>query len=207
MKNIFKEIRKGFLITIVLMLICGVAYPLLLTGISQVAFNDKANGSIVKVNGKAVGSELVGQDFKDERFMKCRPSAVNYNTYTEEQKNSGEYTGVASGSNNYAPSNPALLERVEKDMDEFLKNNPTVKKEDIPTDLLTSSGSGLDPHITPESAKIQIPALSKATGITESKLQEIVDNNTEGKTLGVFGEERVNVLKVNLDIAKEIGII
>lgn len=207
MNNIFKEIRKGFLITIVLMLICGVLYPLLLTGISQVVFEDKANGSLVTVNGKIVGSELVGQDFKDERFMKSRPSAVNYNTYTKEQKDSGEYAGVASGSNNYAPSNPELKERIEKDMEEFLKNNPTVKKEDIPADLLTSSGSGLDPHITPAAAKVQIPAIAKATGISEENLQKIVDKNTEDKTLGIFGEETVNVLNVNLDIAKEIGII
>ncbi|MGL5149547.1 MAG: K(+)-transporting ATPase subunit C [Clostridium sp.] len=204
MKEVLKQVKNGFIITVVFMVICGVLYPLALTGVSQLLFNDKANGSIIYVNSKAVGSELIGQEFTDSRFMKSRPSAVSYNTYTS---GDSEYAGVASGSNNYAPSNPALVDRVKLDMDEFLKNNPTVKREDIPTDLLTASASGLDPHISPASADIQVAGISKATGISEKKLRAIVQLNTEGKTFGVFGEERVNVLKVNLEIAKELGIV
>ena len=139
--------------------------------------------------------------------MKCRLSAVNYNTYTAEEKEDGTYTGISSGSDNYAASNPELIARVEEDMAEFLKNNPDVKKEDIPTDLLTASGSGLDPHISPKSAKIQVANLVKTTGLTEDELLDIIDNNTKGKFLNIFGEEIVNVLGVNVEIAKRLGII
>ena len=179
------------------MLICGFAFPMVLTGISQVVFPFQANGSLVEFEGKKVGSETVGQDFTEPYFMKSRPSAVNYNT-------ADEVVDVASGSNNYGPSNKELQKRVKKDIDEFLKQNPSVKKEDIPTDLLTASGSGLDPHISVKAAKIQIPAIAKASGIQKEELNKIVDENTEGKMLGIFGEEKVNVLKVNLEIAKRL---
>ena len=205
--SILKGIKKPLLVTLILLLICGLAYPMLLTGISQVIFPEQANGSLITVHGKAVGSELIGQDFTDTRFMKCRPSAVNYNTYTKEDKENGTYTGVASGSKNYAPTNPELVKRVKEDIAQFLKANPSIKKKDIPTDLLTASGSGLDPNVSPESAAVQIPELVKTTGLSKSKLAEIVDNNTQGKFLGTFGEKTVNVLGVNLDIAKEIALI
>ena len=113
----------------------------------------------------------------------------------------------SSGSNNYAPSNPELAERVQADIDAFLEENPDVKKEDIPTDLLTASGSGLDPHISPESAEIQIPHLVETTKLSEDELKQIVKDNTNGKFLGIFGEETVNVLGVNLDIAEKLGMI
>ena len=167
MSTILKEIRKPFLVTLVLLLICGLIYPLLLTGISQVLFPKQANGSLIIVDGQTIGSELVGQDFSDARFMKSRHSAVNYNTYTQEDKNNGNYTGVGSGSKNYAPTNPDLVKRVEADIAEFLKVNPSIKKEDIPTDLLTASGSGLDPHISPASSAVQIPALVETTGLSK----------------------------------------
>ena len=207
MSKVLKGIKKPLLLTLALLLICGLAYPLLLTGISQIIFPNQANGSLVTIDGQAIGSELVGQDFSDARFMKSRPSAVNYNTYTQEDKENGNYTGVGSGSKNYAPTNPELVKRVEADIAEFLKANPSVKKEDIPTDLLTASGSGLDPHISPASAAVQIPALVESTGLSKETLESIVKENTQGKFLGIFGEETVNVLMVNLDIAKELGLI
>ena len=207
MSTILKEIRKPFLVTLVLLLICGLIYPLLLTGISQVLFPKQANGSLIMVDGQTIGSELVGQDFSDARFMKSRPSAVNYNTYTQEDKDNGNYTGVGSGSKNYAPTNPDLVKRVEADIAEFLKVNPSIKKEDIPTDLLTASGSGLDPHISPASAAVQIPALVETTGLSKEQLDTIVKNNTQDKFLGIIGEKTVNVLKVNLEIAKELGLL
>ncbi|MEL7565888.1 MAG: potassium-transporting ATPase subunit C, partial [Dehalobacterium sp.] len=117
------------------------AYPLLLTGISQLIFPKQVNGSLITIDGQVVGSELIGQDFTDAWFMKCHPSAVNYNTYAQEDKEGGNYAGVGSGSKNYAPINPELVKRVETDITEFLEANPSVKKEDIPTDLLTASGS------------------------------------------------------------------
>lgn len=196
-----KIIKKAFLVSITLMILCGVIYPLLMTGISQLIFNKQANGSIIKVDGKEVGSELIGQNFTEPEFFRGRVSAVNYNTYTEDSK---EYSGVSSGSQNLAPSSDALKERVEKDINDFLAANPGVKREDIPTDLLTSSGSGLDPDISPESAKIQIPAVSKASGISEDDLSKLVDKYTESRSFGIFGEPRVNVLKLNLEIAQLI---
>ncbi|WP_434512890.1 K(+)-transporting ATPase subunit C [Desulfitobacterium sp. AusDCA] len=207
MSTFLKGIKKPFLVTIALLLICGLAYPLLLTGISQIIFPQQANGSLITIDGQTVGSKLIGQNFADDRFMKGRPSAVNYNTYTQEDKDSGTYTGVGSGSKNYGPTNPELVKRVEADMADFLKANPSVKKEDIPTDLLTASGSGLDPHISPASAAVQIPALVKSTGLSKETLEAIVKKNTQGKFLGIFGEETVNVLMVNLDIAKELGLL
>ncbi|WP_017211436.1 K(+)-transporting ATPase subunit C [Clostridium beijerinckii] len=206
-----KIIKKSILLSITFMVLCGLIYPLLMTGISQLVFNKKANGSMITVNGNEVGSELIGQNFTDPRFFRGRISAVNYNTYTEadtvpDESGKAVYSGVGSGSQNLAPSNEILRERVEKDINEFLAANPGVKKEDIPTDLLTSSGSGLDPDISPKAAEIQIPAVSKASGISEADLQKIVDKDTEGRTLGVFGEPRVNVLKVNMEIASLLNI-
>lgn len=213
-KNAFlHSLRQSLVVTFLLLLLCGFAFPVLLSGISAVFFPRQANGSLVYVDGQAVGSANVGQDFTKPYFMKGRPSAYNYNTYYEDEQgdqyyNDGSaFAGLGSGSNNYAPSNPALTERVEADIQAFLEANPDVKREDIPADLMTASGSGLDPHITPESARIQIPALAAATGLSEEELEQIVVDNTEDKLLGVFGEETVHVLGVNLDIAKAMGLV
>ena len=149
-------------------------------------------------DGKAVGAKLVGQEFTEAYFMKGRPSAYHYNTYyTDEQgsrfyNDGSEFAGLGSGSNNYAPSNPALTQRVEAD---------------IPADLMTASGSGLDPHISPAAAQVQLPAIAEASGLSPERLAQIVADNTEEKLLGVFGEETVNVLGVNLDIALAMGLI
>ncbi len=213
-KNAFlRGLRQSLVITFLLLLLCGFGFPVLLTGISAVIFPSQANGSLVYADGQVVGAENVGQDFTEPYFMKGRPSAYNYNTYYEDEQgnryyNDGsEFAGLGSGSNNYAPSNPALTERVEADIEAFLEANPGVKREDIPADLMTASGSGLDPHITPESARIQIPALAAASGLSEEKLEQIVADNTKGKLFGIFGEETVNVLGVNLDIAKAMGLV
>ena len=207
MFSLLRAIYKTFMLTFMLMLICGLTYPVLMTGLGQAFFPAQASGSLISVNSQAVGSRLVGQNFTDPRFMKCRPSAVGYNTYAQADKDSGSYTGVASGSQNLAATNPALVERVEKDMAAFLEANPDVRKEDIPTDLLTASGSGLEPYISPASAAVQIPALAKATNLSEEHLKDIVRQHTQSKLLGVFGGETVNVLLVNLDIAKELGLL
>ena len=199
-------IKKSILLSIVLLILCGLVYPLSMTGLSQVLFNKKANGSLVTFDGKVVGSELIGQNFTDERFFRGRVSSINYNTYTEaDTKPDAEgkiaYSGVTSGSQNLGPSNPALAERVKADMKAFLKSHPDLKESEVPTDLLTSSGSGLDPEISPEAAKIQVETVSKATNISKKDLETIINKYTKGRTLGVFGEDRVNVLMVNLEIA------
>ena len=207
MGTFLKGIKKPLLISIVLLIICGVGYPLLLTGISQLIFPKQANGSLITVEGKTVGSELIGQDFSEAWFMKSRPSAVNYNTYSKEDIENGNYAGVSSGSKNYAPTNPELVKRVEADLADFLAANPNLSKGDIPTDLLTASGSGLDPHISTRSAEVQIPALVLATGLSQEKLEDIEKNNTQARFLGVFGDETVNVIMVNLEIAREMNLI
>lgn len=205
-----KTFIRALTVTAVLFILCGLIYPLAMTGISQLLFKKQANGSIIINNGQTVGSELLGQNFTDSRFFHGRVSAVNYNTYAPEDRKPDEkgktaYTGIASGSANLAPSNPALAERIKEDMDAFLKANPEVKKDDIPTDLLTSSGSGLDPDISPQAAKVQIPAIAKATGISAEDLKKIVEKCTQGRTLGIFGEPRVNVLKANIEISNRIN--
>lgn len=214
MKKLGKSIGKAFVFCAVMMLLCSFAYPLALTGISQVAMKEKANGNLIDKNGnstvdpeEAVGSALVGQDFTEDYFFKGRVSSVNYNTYTEDQKENGEYAGVSSGSYNYGNSNPELKERIEKDLDEFLATHPGVKKEDVPSDLLTASGSGLDPHISPEAAEVQVKAVAEHSGLSEETVREIVKENTEEKVLGIYGEARVNVLKCNLGIAEKMGLI
>lgn len=215
MKSFLKYFRSVLALTVLMLILCGFAYPAALTGLGQLIFPHQANGSLITAEGEktddpenAVGSAIVGQDFSgDSRYFQCRISGVNYNTYTEEEKEDSSYAGVGSGGSNLAPSNEELKQRAEKSVEEFLKNNPDVKKGDIPADLLTASGSGMDPDITPESAEIQIPSIAKNTGLTEEEIRKIVEKNTNGKTLGVFGHERVNVLKCNLEIAKAIGEI
>ena len=213
MKEFLHNTRKAFLVTTALLIICGLIYPLALTGVSAVVFPHQANGSLIVVDGKTVGSETIGQEFTEDYFMWGRASAYHYNTYTENEdgvsvySDGTEFAGVSSGSNNYAPSNEALSERVAADMETFLERNPDVTAEEVPTDLLTASGSGLDPHISPESAKVQIPRIAKASGLSEEEIENIVSAHTEGKLFGVFGGETVNVLLVNIDIAKAMGLI
>ena len=207
MKTFAKTIGKAVVFCLVMMVLCSLIYPLALTGVSQLTMEAKADGSKVDEEGnlttdtkKAVGSALIGQDFTEDCYFQGRVSSVNYNTYTEEQKENGEYEGVASGSYNYGNSNPELEKRMQEDLDEFLKDHPGVKPEDVPAELLTASGSGLDPHISPRSAEVQIPTVAENSGLSEEVVEQIVKDNTEHKTLGVFGEERVNVLGCNLDI-------
>ena len=193
MKRFFKYFKNALLVSIAMFAICGFAYPMIMTGISQIIFPHQANGSLIEENGEVVGSSLVGQDFTDERLFHCRPSAYNYNTYTEEDKENGNYGGVSSGSN--------------EDIEKFLQENPTMEKEDIPSDIITASGSGLDPHISVEAANVQIDRVSENTGLTKKQLKKMIEENTEGKFLGIFGEEKVNVLELNLSLAKEISMV
>lgn len=205
MKKYLKPIKTAFFVAITMFLICGFAYPLVLTGISQIVFPDQANGSIVEMDGKAVGSSLVGQDFTDQRLFHCRPSAYNYNTYTQEEKENGTYSGVSSGSNNYAVSNPELEKRLNEEIEQFLKENPTISIDEIPSDIITASGSGLDPHISVEAANVQIDRIVKNTQLSREKVETLIEQNTQGKLFGIFGEDTVNVLELNLSLVKEMN--
>ena len=205
MKKYLKPIKTAFFVAITMFLICGFAYPLVLTGISQIDFPEQANGSIVEMDGKAVGSSLVGQDFTDQRLFHCRPSAYNYNTYTQEEKENDTYSGVSSGSNNYAVSNPELEKRLNEEIEQFLKENPTISKDEIPSDIITASGSGLDPHISVEAANVQIDRIVKNTQLSREKVETLIEQNTQGKLFGIFGEETVNVLELNLSLVKEMN--
>ncbi|KKO53939.1 potassium-transporting ATPase subunit KdpC [Paenibacillus sp. DMB20] len=176
--------------SLVFIVLCGMVYPLVTTGAAQLLMPDQANGSLLKDgSGKVVGSELIGQNFKDPKFFQGRVSSIDNN-------------GAGSGSNNYAPSNPDLIERTKTSIEAWKQNNPDVPVSEVPIDLVTNSGSGLDPHISPKSAEVQIPRISKLTGISENDLQKLVDEHVEGRDLGVFGEPRVNVLKLNLALSE-----
>lgn len=214
MKKIGKSIGKAFVFCIVMMILCSFVYPLALTGVSRLTMKEKANGNLIDKYGnatakkeEAVGSALVGQDFTEDYYFQGRVSSVNYNTYTKEQKEKGEYAGVSSGSFNYGNSSKELKKRIEDSVKKFLADHPGVKRSDIPSDLVTASGSGLDPNISPKSAQIQVKTVAKNSGLSEKTVRDIVKRNTEHKFLGIYGEERVNVLKCNLEIAGEMGLL
>jgi K+-transporting ATPase ATPase C chain len=195
-----KKLLQALSVGLVFIVFCGFGYPLLVTGIGQIAFHGKANGSMIKLGGKVVGSELIGQSFTDARFFHGRVSAVNYNTFPADTKPQDMLPG--SGSANYAVSNPDLTKRIQTDVAAFLKTNPGLTEKDLPADLFTSSFSGLDPDISPADAQIQVDGIAKATGISKSQIQQIIKDNTTGRDLGIFGEPRLNVLKANLEIYK-----
>ena len=204
MKRLFNKLKTPFKLSLVMFVICGLIYPTLMIGLSQVIFPHQANGSLIEMDGKVIGSELVGQDFTDERLFHCRPSAVNYNTFTQNEKESNEQVLPSSGSENLASSNPKLEKRINDDVEEFLQENHTIKREDIPADIITASGSGLDPHISVDAANVQIDRVSKNTHISKDVLKKLIKDNTENKLFGIFGEEKVNVLQLNLSLIREI---
>ncbi|MCQ6559514.1 potassium-transporting ATPase subunit KdpC [Paenibacillus mendelii] len=177
---------------IVFIILCGLVYPLVSTGAAQLLFPHQANGSLLEnQEGQVVGSELIGQQFTDPAYFQGRISSI-------------DYKAEGSGTNNYGPSNADLLARVHASIEEWKKANPDVSVDRVPIALLTNSGSGLDPHITPESAVVQIPRISKLTGVSADQLTKLVDQYTEGRDLGVFGDPRVNVLKLNLALKEYV---
>lgn len=209
MNRFWDNVKQAIMVSFIMFVVCGLIYPVTVTGIAQGLFKHQANGSIVEVDGKAVGSEKLGQAFTSSAFFEGRVSSINYNVYTQEDivpDNNGEiaYGGVSSGTFNYAPSNPELTKRIEGDIQAFLQANPTIKRQDIPADLMTASGSGLDPHISVQAARIQIDRIANASGLSEKEIEKIVEANTEGRALGLFGEEKVNFLMANLAIFKQM---
>jgi potassium-transporting ATPase KdpC subunit len=190
--NILREVSQAIRSTLVLWVLVAVIYPVLILAIAQLAFPYQANGSLLKnAQGQVIGSALIGQPFSTNSYFWSRPSTTAYST-GDAQNNAVLTTGV-SGASNLAPSNPALIERIKTDADKL-------KKSDIqPTaDLLYTSGSSLDPHITPETARAQIERVAQARNIDRNKLEILINTHTDGRSLGIFGEPGVNVLELNL---------
>jgi K+-transporting ATPase ATPase C chain len=187
-----QELRPAIVVLVVLTIITGIAYPLLITGIAQIVFQKQANGSLIERDGKVVGSTLIGQPFSDPKYFWSRPSAtapVPYNA------------GASSGSNQ-GPLNPALTEAVQARIDALKAADPNQTKP-IPVDLVTASGSGLDPHISPAAAEYQVPRVARLRGLPEDKVRALVAQHTRGRQLGILGEPRVNVLELNLALDAE----
>ena len=191
-----KEIRPAIVLLVALTLITGVIYPFAMTGIARVIFPIQSQGSLVAENGKIVGSALIGQEFKSDRYFHGRPSATVSPDPNDTTKTvAAPYNAASSGGSNLGPTNKSLIERVQGDVDRLQHENPSAE---VPIDLVTTSGSGLDPHISPAAALFQVPRVAKARNMSEDSVRRLVDEHVEGRTLGILGEPRVNVLTLNL---------
>jgi potassium-transporting ATPase KdpC subunit len=191
-----REIRPAIVLLLVLTAITGLAYPLAMTAIAGAIFPKQAQGSLIERDGKVVGSALIGQEFKDDKYFHGRPSATTAPDPADSTKTvPAPYNAANSGGSNLGPTSKALNDRIKADVDKLKGQNPSVP---VPVDLVTTSGSGLDPDISPEGALFQVPRVAKARQIPEDRLRQLVTENTEGRLAGLFGEPRVNVLALNL---------
>jgi K+-transporting ATPase ATPase C chain len=191
-----REIRPAIVVLLALTLITGLAYPLAITGIAEVIFPKQAQGSLIESDGKVVGSELLGQVFTSDKYFHGRPSATTAPDPNDATKTvAAPYNAANSGGSNLGPSNKALIDRVQDDIDTLKKENSAAP---VPADLVTTSASGLDPHISPEAALFQVPRIAKARNLPEDRIRQLVADHTEGRLFGLLGEPRVNVLLLNL---------
>jgi K+-transporting ATPase ATPase C chain len=190
------EVRPAIVLVVALTLITGLAYPLAMTGLAQVLFPYQSNGSLIERDGKVVGSQLIGQLFTGDGYFRGRPSATNTPDPNDATKTvDAPYNAANSMGSNLGPTNKALIDRVQGDVDKLKAENGSAR---VPIDLVTTTGSGLDPHISPEAALFQVPRVAKARNLSEDRLRQLVDQHIEGRLLGLLGEPRVNVVALNM---------
>lgn len=190
-----RQIRPALVLIILMTILTGLAYPLFMTSVAQVVFPHQANGSLIEKDGTVIGSELIGQNFTDDKYFHGRPSATTDTDPNDSTKTVPvPYNAGNSGGSNAGPTAKSLIERVQSDV-EMLKKE---KNRPIPVDMVTTSASGLDPHITPANAEFQVSRVAKARNLPEESVRALVAQATEDRVLGIFGEKRVNVLKLNL---------
>jgi K+-transporting ATPase ATPase C chain len=198
-----KEIRPAIIVLVVLTLITGLAYPLAMTAIAGAIFPKQAAGSLIEKNGKVVGSALIGQEFKDDKYFHGRPSATTAPDPADSTKTvPAPYNAANSGGSNLGPTSKALNDRVKEDVDKLKGENTSAQ---VPVDLVTTSASGLDPDISPEGALFQVPRVAKARQIPEDRLRQLVTENTQSRLAGLLGEPRVNILALNLALDAAAG--
>jgi K+-transporting ATPase ATPase C chain len=191
-----KEIRPAILVLLLLTLITGLAYPLAMTEVAGAIFPKQAQGSLIERGGKVVGSALIGQEFKDDKYFHGRLSATTAPDPADSSKTvPAPYNAANSGASNLGPTSKALNDRIKEDVDKLKAENPSAS---VPIDLVTTSASGLDPDISPEGALFQVPRVAKVRGMGEDRVRQLVAENTSGRLIGLFGEPRVNVLALNL---------
>ena len=191
-----KEIRPALVFVVALTLITGLVYPLAITGIAELAFPYQAQGSLIEKNGQVIGSELIGQQFVSDKYFHDRPSATLGPDPSDPSKTiSVPYNAANSGGSNLGPTNKALIDRVTNDVNKAKQENPSMQ---VPIDLVTTSASGLDPHISPKAAYFQVPRVAKARNMPENTVRNLVAMHIEERTLGVLGEPRVNAMRLNL---------
>ena len=191
-----REIRPAIVMILCFTLLTGLAYPLAMTGIAQVLFPRQANGSLIEKGGKVIGSELIGQDFREPGYFQGRPSATTGTDPDDSSKTiPAPYNAANSGGSNAGPTSRALIERIRRDVQALRAENPHAS---IPVDLVTTSASGLDPDISPAAALFQVPRVARERGLPEDRVRALVTSHIEGRFLGVIGEPRVNVLELNI---------
>jgi K+-transporting ATPase ATPase C chain len=191
-----RVIRPAIVLLLALTLITGLAYPLVITGIAGIIFPRQAQGSLIEKDGKVVGSALIGQEFKDDKYFHGRPSATTAPDPNDSTKTvPAPYNAANSGGSNLGPTSKALADRVKDDVDKLKAENPSMP---VPLDLVTTSASGLDPDISPEAALFQVPRVAKARNMPEDRVRDLVNQNTKGRFAALLGEPRVNVLALNL---------